>query len=55
LFSIGALVIGGIGLFRAYDLHAPEGAFVVAGFFLSAGIAFFVLRLILAKRGLSFE
>lgn len=55
LFSIGGLVIGIIGLVRAIELGAAEGAFASASFFISGGIGFFVLRTVLAKRGLSFE
>ena len=55
LFSIAGLVIGVIGLVRAIELGAAEGAFVTGSFFVSGGIGFFVLRTVLAKRGLSFE
>ena len=55
LFSIASFVIGIVGLARASYLGAAEGAFVSGAFFVSSAIGFFVVRVVLAKRGLSFE
>ena len=55
LFFIAGLLIGLVGLVRAYHLGAAQGAFVIGAFFLSVAAGFLVLRLVLAKRGLSLE
>jgi hypothetical protein len=55
LFAVAGLLIGTVGLIRAYLIGATQGAYVIGVFFISAAAGFLMLRLILARRGLSFE
>jgi hypothetical protein len=46
------LLFGSVGLIRSFQVGAPRGAFVVSGFFASAGVGCLCSYLILQRRGL---
>jgi hypothetical protein len=52
LFAAYGLLYGVVGLVRSIQLGGPRGAYVVGGFFVSAGVGCLCSHLILHRRGL---
>lgn len=52
LLSSMAFSLGIIGLLRSLGLDGPRGAFIICGFFLSAGVAFLVAHFVTRRRAL---
>jgi hypothetical protein len=55
LFSVSAVVVAAGGFLRALQFTSPREAFWAQSFMFSGGIAFLLMRAILARRGLSME